>query len=52
LGDGEIRLQSWASKIQSNHDVNGDRFLCAVGCMGLRGIQRAVLNDAKLLIAN
>jgi hypothetical protein len=37
---------------QSNHDVNGDRFLCAVGCMGLRGIQRAALNDAKLLMAN
>jgi hypothetical protein len=42
LGDGEVRLQSRASKFQTNHGLNGDRFLCAVGCMGLRGIQRAV----------
>jgi hypothetical protein len=25
-------FQSRASKFQTNYDVNGDRFLCAVGC--------------------
>src|SRR5215472_14312212 len=42
VGDEEVRLQGRASKFQTKHDVNGDRFLCAVVCMGLRGIQWAV----------
>jgi hypothetical protein len=48
LGNGEVGLQSRASKFQTNHGINGDRFLCAVGCMGLRGIERAVIEQHSL----
>jgi hypothetical protein len=49
LGNGEVGLQSRASKFQTNHGDNGNRFLCAVGGMGLRGIQRAVAEQRPQL---
>ena len=33
---------SRAWKLQTKPNVNWDRFLCAVGCVGLRGIQRTL----------